>query len=91
MNALFATLVRLVDRDGSAALVTVCATHGSAPREAGARLIVARGGAISGTIGGGRLEHEAIQRAVALMATGARRHRTDAHGPWAVVGPVLRR
>lgn len=70
MRALFSTLVRLVERDGAAALVTVCATHGSAPREAGARVIVARGGSISGTIGGGRLEHEAIQRAVSLMEGG---------------------
>ncbi len=70
MRALFATLVRLTERDGLAALVTVCSTHGSAPREAGARLIVARDGSISGTIGGGRLEHEAIQRAVVLMEAG---------------------
>jgi xanthine dehydrogenase accessory factor len=70
MAALFATLIRLVERDGVAALVTVSATHGSAPREAGARLIVARGGSISGTIGGGRLEHEAIQRTLALMEVG---------------------
>lgn len=70
MRALFATLARLVERDGSAALVTVSATHGSAPREAGARLVVARGGSISGTIGGGRLEHQAIQRALALMEAG---------------------
>ncbi|WP_370673769.1 xanthine dehydrogenase accessory protein XdhC [Pleomorphomonas sp. PLEO] len=70
MRALFATLIRLVERDGSAALVTVSATHGSAPREAGARVVVARGGAISGTIGGGRLEHEAIQRALQLMEAG---------------------
>jgi xanthine dehydrogenase accessory factor len=70
MGSLFATLFRLVERDGSAALVTVSATHGSAPREAGARLVVACGGSISGTIGGGRLEHEAIHRALALIEVG---------------------
>lgn len=70
MRTLFSTLARLVERDGVAALVTVCATQGSAPRDAGARIIVARDGSISGTIGGGRLEHEVIRRAVSLMEGG---------------------
>jgi xanthine dehydrogenase accessory factor len=68
MSDIFAPLVRLVTRDGTAALVTVVGARGSTPREAGARMIVANGGAISGTIGGGRLEMEAIERAAAAMA-----------------------
>jgi xanthine dehydrogenase accessory factor/xanthine dehydrogenase large subunit len=51
------------------ALVSVAAAKGSTPRERGARMLVAARTSV-GTIGGGRLEHEAINRARALLATG---------------------
>jgi len=44
-------------------LVTVCGKTGSAPRMAGARMIVRRDGRIAGTIGGGLMEAVAIQDA----------------------------
>lgn len=50
---------------GPAALVTILATEGSAPRGAGTRMVVTAQG-ISGTIGGGQLEHRAIDQARAL-------------------------
>src|SRR5689334_20346433 len=46
--------------EGRAVLVTVAATRGSAPREAGARMIVTFE-RTHGTIGGGHLEFEAIR------------------------------
>ena len=46
--------------------VVVAATEGSAPREAGAAMIVDRTGCI-GTIGGGQLEFEAIERAKEML------------------------
>jgi xanthine dehydrogenase accessory factor len=46
--------------EGRAVMVTVAATRGSAPREAGARMI-ATAGHTFGTIGGGHLEFEAIR------------------------------
>jgi xanthine dehydrogenase accessory factor len=49
-----------------AVLATVAKTEGSAPREAGAKMIVTRGRAL-GTIGGGHLELEATRRARALL------------------------
>lgn len=51
------------------ALVTVAAVRGSTPREAGAKMIVLAD-SIIGTIGGGNLEFQAIDRARALLAEG---------------------
>jgi xanthine dehydrogenase accessory factor len=55
-----APLRRALAADGRAVLVTVAATRGSVPREAGARMIATRERAY-GTIGGGHLEFEAIR------------------------------
>jgi len=55
------------------ALVTVTAVVGSAPREPGARMLVAYGRLAWGTIGGGNLERLAIERASALLAEPGRR------------------
>jgi xanthine dehydrogenase accessory factor len=71
MTAVFATLARLLARDPVAALVTVVGVRGSAPRDAGARMLVSMAGDIAGTVGGGRLEMEAIEAATAMMAAGS--------------------
>jgi xanthine dehydrogenase accessory factor len=49
------------------ALVTILSTEGSAPRRAGARMTVTAG-ETNGTIGGGALEHRAIEQARAILA-----------------------
>src|SRR6266566_1266885 len=51
-------------------LCTVTATSRSAPRDAGAKMIVAADGSIAGTVGGGPLEAIVIQEAVALLLAG---------------------
>ncbi|WP_319773840.1 xanthine dehydrogenase accessory protein XdhC [Breoghania sp.] len=53
-------LADAVKAEGAAALVTVLRVAGSAPREAGARLVVRPSGGFRGTIGGGGLEWKAI-------------------------------
>ncbi|MDQ0393195.1 xanthine dehydrogenase accessory protein XdhC [Labrys monachus] len=81
---IFATLERMVERDGGAVLVTVMAVSGSSPREAGTRMAVRPDGAFSGTIGGGALEWQALAEAQALLASaaGSRMRMTDrALGP----------
>ena len=66
-----------------AALLTVEEAFGSTPREAGARMVVTAETA-AGTIGGGRLEFEAVDRARAMLAVG------DAQGSMDVpLGPEL--
>jgi len=59
-----------IERRGSAALVSVIGVVGSAPREAGARMVVQPDGGFFGTIGGGRLEYEAIAAARAALLAG---------------------
>jgi xanthine dehydrogenase accessory factor len=54
------------------AVVVVTEVSGSAPRETGARLIVADGELAWGTIGGGRLELMAIEHATELLERGGR-------------------
>jgi xanthine dehydrogenase accessory factor len=54
-------------RAGTASvLVTVLDARGSTPRESGAKMVVGAS-ALHGTIGGGRLEHECVQAARALL------------------------
>ncbi|MEH6717621.1 MAG: xanthine dehydrogenase accessory protein XdhC [Aurantimonas endophytica] len=63
------TLRAAIDAGTPAALVTVVEARGSTPREAGVTMAVTPT-AIAGTIGGGRLEYDAIERARALLASG---------------------
>ena len=64
--------VRQLRADGSAGvLVTVVETRGHAPRDAGAKMVVAADAAW-GTVGGGNLEQTAVDRAREMIATGAR-------------------
>ena len=69
---------------GPAALVTILATEGSAPRGPGARMIVTPTG-LAGTIGGGKLEHLSMAQARAILAL--------APGSWRIqdypLGPLL--
>ena len=66
MTPLASALHELLARGEPAVLVEVAALKGSAPREAGARMLVTAR-AIHGTIGGGRLEWEATLRARTLL------------------------
>ena len=58
---------------GPAVLVTVARVEGSVPREPGARMLVDATG-FRGTIGGGHLEHRALDMARAMLATGGPAH-----------------
>jgi xanthine dehydrogenase accessory factor len=60
MTDWIASLRAALAAKGRAVLVTVAATRGSVPREAGARMVVTAGDAL-GTIGGGHLEFEALR------------------------------
>ena len=57
---IWSVVAEMIASHGRCALVTVAAVRGSAPREPGARMVVAPDGGFRGTIGGGELEWRAI-------------------------------
>ena len=70
MTRLSEILHDLMERGIEAALVRVATAQGSAPREAGATMLVTAEDCF-GTIGGGKLEWEAIAAARRMLETGA--------------------
>jgi xanthine dehydrogenase accessory factor len=86
MTRLWAGIGDMIDASGRVAMVTIVATRGSTPRDAGARLVVRPDGGFTGSIGGGTLEWRAIALAQAALA--------DPGGPRAMIrrfalGPEL--
>ena len=57
---IWSVIGEMVGSHGRCAVVTVASVRGSAPREPGARMVVAPDGGFHGTIGGGELEWRAI-------------------------------
>lgn len=68
-SGIFRRLVEVVESGGGAVLVMVVAAEG-APREAGAKMLVFPDGRVEGTVGGGALEHHAIEIALDLLRRG---------------------
>ena len=65
----WALILKTVEAQGACALVSVLSTQGSAPRDAGAHMVVTPHG-YHGSIGGGTLEWHAIAAAQAMLARG---------------------
>ena len=72
MTTWFEAVVRLRAERRPGVLVTVTDVRGHAPRDAGAKMVVADD-AIWGSIGGGNLEEVAVRRSRSLVADGAAR------------------
>lgn len=64
-------MLESIEREGSVELVVLVGEDGSAPRGAGAWMAVRADGSFAGTVGGGRLESLAIERAVELLSAGS--------------------
>jgi xanthine dehydrogenase accessory factor len=67
---IWTAIADVLARYGKCAMVSIIAVKGSAPREPGARLVIAENGLFRGTIGGGALEWRAIAEAQAALARG---------------------
>jgi xanthine dehydrogenase accessory factor len=75
MTTTWKRIQQSIEQFGGAALVSIVGVVGSVPRESGARMVVLPNSTFSGTIGGGRLEYEALadaQESLAKNQTGAR-------------------
>ncbi len=84
MNDWIAQLREVLSEESQAMVVTVAATRGSVPREAGTRMIVGAR-SLHGTIGGGHLEFDAIR--IARGALDA----NESGGNWLVRFPLAAR
>lgn len=67
MNLFFADLLQMMERRQDAVLAVIAARQGSAPREAGAWMLVSGAGREAGSIGGGAVELDAVNRAKSLL------------------------
>jgi len=67
MYDLIDDVCRLLDQDSPLVLATVLSHQGSTPRGSGSRMVILPGGEIIGTIGGGSMEADVMQRAEALF------------------------
>jgi xanthine dehydrogenase accessory factor len=70
---IYEEIVRLGRAGIPSALATVVESAGSAPRKAGAKMLVRGDGSILGTVGGGKVELEVIATSREVMASGAPR------------------
>jgi len=68
LQKLFSELQRLLQAGEDAVLVSILSSSGSAPRGAGARMLVGGAGRIGGSIGGGAVEYRSEQLALAALS-----------------------
>ena len=64
MNHIYHKIIEIENSNAKAALCTIIATKGSAPRKTGSKMIVYENEKIAGTIGGGALEKKVIEQAL---------------------------
>ena len=67
MKQLFKELQRCLKEGEPSVLVTIVDSSGSTPRGAGSRMLVAADGIRRGTVGGGAVEHKAMEIAIAAL------------------------
>lgn len=70
MRELWKQLIDDLEQGETVAMATIVRRKGSVPREVGAKMLVHRGGAISGTVGGGCGEAEVWRGALNVIDTG---------------------
>lgn len=69
MREIFQNIIRELETGETVAVATIVRRKGSVPREVGAKMLVQRGGKISGTVGGGCGEAEVWRAALNVMDT----------------------
>lgn len=67
---IYEKILEVLDKDDNAALATVVESHGSAPRDAMAKMLIFEDGSIFDTVGGGKVELYVINEAKKIIGTG---------------------
>lgn len=67
MKDIYTQISQVMENGQQAVLVTITEVKGSGPRHAGSKMLVYSDGSIHGTIGGGKMEKEIIERAQQVM------------------------
>ena len=70
MPTIYQALAEIEKNNETAALCTVVASQGSTPRHVGSKMLVYPDGHFIGTIGGGDMEHRALDEAMIAMSEG---------------------
>jgi xanthine dehydrogenase accessory factor len=70
MNTIYEEIADLIRQDSPGVLCIVTQTAGSSPRKAGSKMLVRGDGSSFGTIGGGKVEYEVMNKAKELLGTG---------------------
>jgi len=69
LRELFQNIIHELETGETVAMATIVKRKGSVPREVGAKMLVHRGGKISGTVGGGCGEAEVWRAALNVIDT----------------------
>ena len=73
MDDIFEEIVRIRSEGGRAAMATITSIKGSTPRAEGSKMLVRMDGSILGSVGGGGLEAQVCQEAMAVIGDGRSR------------------
>lgn len=71
MKQIVSNILKSWQSNQAAMLITIIDKSGSTPRGIGAQMLVGKNGLITGTIGGGLVEKEAIDQAILALETGS--------------------
>ena len=70
MLEIYQELVSITSKGGRALLATVISSRGSAPRKAGAKMLIKGDGTFIGTVGGGGVEQQVRKKAAEVISSG---------------------
>ena len=70
MLEIYQELVNVTLKGERAVLATVISSRGSAPREAGAKMLIKQDGTFIGSVGGGGIEHQVQKKAIEVLNSG---------------------
>ncbi len=79
VNGFFRDLQQLIDEGHPFVLCTVIASHGSTPQKPGSKLVVKADGSLVGTVGGGAIEKQIVDAALALLQSSTTTSTLDTH------------